>query len=106
MVHLISYVHLIYTFCILTARVFFLNRKGELVIDHLVKRKKHVALFITVPGKFESMNVTMPLQKQTDGMGLSGNHTADLGFAVSEEAIIASLAKKSGIAKFCEANCQ
>lgn len=75
-------------------------------IDYLVKRKKHVALFITVPGKFESMNVTMPLQKHTDGMGLSGNQTADLGFAVSEEAIIASLTKKSGIAQFCEVKCQ
>ena len=85
----------------------FTVQNGKIVSANLlVKKKKHVALFITLPGKFESVNSMVEFQQAVEGLGLSSSSTLDQGYALSDEAIAAALESRKNLAKYCELQCQ
>lgn len=85
----------------------FTVQNGKIVSANLLaKKKKHVALFITLPGKFVSANSTVEFQQAVEGLGLSSSSTLDQGYALSDEAIATALESRKNLAKYCELQCQ
>lgn len=89
-----------------TKEVTFIVEQGKIsAAKVVVKKKKTVGFFITLPGKFDSVDATINFTQQVEGLGLTRLSVLDRGYAISDEAIDGALQRGAVLQNFCEYQC-